>query len=469
MSDNTLAFTPDVQQLFLQFLLSNAELYGRVQNIYNPENFHKSVRRAARFLQQHVQDHNCLPDPEQMRAVTGQTWTLLQQLDSGHEAWFLQQFEAFTRRQELERAIFQSVTLLEQGEYDPVEALIKQAVQISLTRDLGTDYWQDPRARLLDLKNHNGQVSTGWSQLDSVLYGGFNRRELEIVAGGSGSGKSLVLQNLACNWLLAQLNGIYITLELSESLCAMRMDAMLTSRSTRELFQQLDQVELQLHQLKRQSGQLRIRYMPAQSTVNHIRAYVKELQIQTGFVPDFICVDYLDLMTPVTVKVSASDSFTKDKYVSEELRNLAHELNVVLLTASQINRSGVEEMEFDHSHIAGGISKIYTADNVMGIFTSRAMRERGKYQLQLMKTRNSGGVGRKLDLDFDINSLRITDPGTSAPAPSQAHNVLSQIKQTSVVHTGVASAAAPVQKAGTVTAQSSRLRSLLSQLKTQQD
>jgi hypothetical protein len=87
------------------------------------------------------------------------------------------------------------------------------------------------------------------------------------------------------------------------------------------------------------------------------------------------------------------------------------EKQCVFVTAAQLNRGAVEEVEFDHSHISGGLSKIQTADNVFGIFTSRAMRERGKYQIQLMKTRSSSGVGMKIDLDFDIDTLRITDPG----------------------------------------------------------
>jgi len=74
----------------------------------------------------------------------------------------------------------------------------------------------------------------------------------------------------------------------------------------------------------------------------------------------------------------------------------------------------VEEIEFDHSHISGGISKINTADNVFGIFTSRAMRERGKYQIQCMKSRSSTGVGQKIDLDYNIETMRITDPGEEA-------------------------------------------------------
>jgi hypothetical protein len=71
----------------------------------------------------------------------------------------------------------------------------------------------------------------------------------------------------------------------------------------------------------------------------------------------------------------------------------------------------VEEVEFDHSHISGGISKINTADNVFGIFTSRQMKERGKYQIQCMKSRSSTGVGQKIDLEYDIDTMRITDAG----------------------------------------------------------
>jgi hypothetical protein len=161
----------------------------------------------------------------------------------------------------------------------------------------------------------------------------------------------------------------------------------------------------------RKAGALQIKYMPAQSNVNDIRAFVKELSIKQGKSIDFMCIDYLDLLMPVSAKVSPNDLFVKDKYVSEELRNLARELNILFVTASQLNRSAVEEIEFDHSHISGGISKINTADNVFGIFTSRAMRERGRYQIQAMKTRSSSGVGMKVDLEFDIESLRIRDLG----------------------------------------------------------
>jgi archaellum biogenesis ATPase FlaH len=407
-------YSPEVQQLFLEIMLQDAQSFLRVQNIYNPENFDRSLRETAEFIYNHANEHKTLPGREQVKAVTGRTLQEIPELNEGHLDWFMQEFEGFTRRQELERAILKSADLLEKGNYDPVEKLIKDAVQISLTKDLGTDYFEDPRARLSALKNNNGQNSTGWPALDKLLYGGFNRGELQIFAGGSGSGKSLFMQNLSVNWVEAGLNGVYITLELSEGLTAMRVDSMLTNTAAKQLFKDLDTVEMKVKMMKKKSGNLQIKYMPAQSTVNDIRAFCKELQIKTGRNIDFMCVDYLDLLMPVSAKVSPNDLFVKDKYVSEELRNLAREMNILFVTASQLNRSAVEEIEFDHSHISGGISKINTADNVFGIFTSRAMRERGRYQIQAMKTRSSSGVGQKVDLEFDIESLRIRDLGEDA-------------------------------------------------------
>ena len=356
------------------------------------------------------------------------------QLPEENYEWLMNEFEQFSRHKSLERAIIKSADLLEKGEYGPVEKMIKDAVQISLNKDMGTDYFEDPRARLEGLKNSNGQISTGWPSVDKKLYGGFNRGELNIWCAASGGGKSLFLANLGCNWALQGLNVLYLTFELSENLVAMRMDSMMTGIATREVFKNLDDVELKVKMLGKQSGSVQIKYMPSGKNCNDLRAYLKEYQVKKGFKPDILLIDYLDLMMPMSVKVSPSDLFVKDKYVSEELRNLAMETQAIVVTASQLNRAAVEEIEFDHSHISGGLSKIQTADNVIGIFTSRAMKERGRYQIQFMKTRSSSGVGQKVDLEFNIDTLRISDLDedeghSTAPKPS----VYDGLKKTSKV------------------------------------
>jgi len=464
-------YNSDVQRLFLEMMLEDAESYVRVQNIFNSDNFDRALRPAAEFVKTHCDQHKTMPDRAQIAAATGIKLQPVPDLTEGHFDWFLTEFEGFTRRQELERAILKAADLLEKGNYDPVEKLIKDAVQISLTRDMGTDYFADPRARLMALKSNNGQNSTGWPALDKLLYGGFNRGELQIFAGGSGSGKSLFMQNLAVNWAQAGLNGVYITLELSEGLCSYRIDSMMTNTAAKDIFKDLDTVEMKVRMMAKKSGRLQIKYMPAQSTVNDIRAYIKELQIQNNLKADFLCVDYLDLLMPVSAKVSPNDLFVKDKYVSEELRNLAKELNILFVTASQLNRAAVEEVEFDHSHISGGISKINTADNVFGIFTSRAMRERGRYQLQLMKTRSSSGVGQKVELEFDIESLRIRDLAEDQDYQEfkkRAPSIYESIKAKSTLAEQDPSATVP-DEPGKITAdvQSAKLKQLLGKIKQQ--
>jgi KaiC/GvpD/RAD55 family RecA-like ATPase len=463
-------FNQDLQKLFLEIMLSEAQDYVRVQNIYNPENFDRSLRAVAEFVRKHSDDHKTLPTFDQIRAVTGVELKAVTDITEGHHEWFLKEFESFTKQKELERAILKAADMLEKGEYEPVEKLIKDAVQISLTKDMGTDYFADPTTRINKYFNSGGQVSTGWPQMDKLLYGGFSRGELNIFAGGSGSGKSLVMMNIALNWIQAGLHGVYITLELSEELTSLRTDAMLTNMSTKDIRRDIDTTTLKVKMVGKKAGTYQVKGLPAQSNINDIRAYLKEYQIQTGRRVDFIMVDYLDLLMPVSAKVSPNDLFVKDKYVSEELRNLAKELGMLMVTASQLNRGAVDEIEYDHSHISGGISKINTADNVFGIFTSRAMKERGRYQIQCMKSRSSTGVGMKVDLEYNIETMRITDPGEDAASTgSSPGNIMDKIKSSSRVMPVASENTDPETGEVTSTVRAdvhgSRLKSMLAQIK----
>ncbi len=402
-------YSYEVQKLYLELMLADAETFVRCQGIFDHTLFDRKLQESAEFVNEYAKQYNVLPDYDMVNAACKIDLKRPSDLKEGHTEWLMDEFESFTRHKALERAIIESADLLEKKDYGSVESKIKEAVQVGLARDMGTDYFADPRGRLLGLKDKNGQVSTGWSTMDKKLFGGFNRGELNIFAGGSGAGKSLFLANLGVNFALAGLNVVYLTLELSEALVSMRIDSMVTGISTREVFKELDDVEMKVRMIGKKSGMLQVKYMPSGKTANDIRSYLKEYEIKVGKKIDVLLVDYLDLLMPIGKKISAENLFVKDKYVSEELRNLAMEKQCVFVTAAQLNRGAVEEVEFDHSHISGGLSKIQTADNVIGIFTSRAMRERGRYQLQLMKTRSSSGVGQKFDLEFNIETLKITD------------------------------------------------------------
>ena len=460
-------YSVDMQKLFIEIMLADAQSFVRVQNIFDPANFDRSLKPVANLLQDYSEKYSALPNTDQVKAETGTELQKIDTVEDSMTAWFMDEFENFTRHEALKRVILQSADLIEKGEYDPIEKLIKDAVQISLTKDLGMDFWSDPSGMMSRYFDNGGQVSTGWPQLDNILYGGMSRGELNIFAGGSGSGKSLVMMNIALNWVQMGLHGVYVTLELSEELTGLRTAAMLTNSSTKDIRKDKDTAALKIKMVGKKSGSYQVKYMPAQSNINDIRSFIKEYQIKTGNKIDFMMIDYLDLLMPVSAKVSPNDLFVKDKYVSEELRNLAKELGVLMITASQLNRSAVEEVEFDHSHISGGISKINTADNVFGIFTSRAMKERGRYQIQCMKSRSSTGVGMKIDLEYNIDTMRITDSGAdddSTQYKRPASTMLDNIRNKSTVNSANSDSESNLPKI-TADVQSNKLKQMLANLK----
>ena len=410
MSDIT-EYTAEIEGIFIRFFITDPSLFVRCLGIINSEHYGDvKNRKVVHFLCEYAKEYNGLPTIEQIDAITSVKLQKLEECGEAECDWFLDEYEKFARYKEISDAIFTAPDLLDQHRYGEVESMVKNAVSVGLVKDLGLNYFADPKARLDEVANTRGAISTGWRDLDEKLYGGVNRGEISIFAGQSGAGKSVFLQNMAVNWVEMGLNVIYITLELSENLCAMRIDAMITDHGTRDVLKNREDVNLQLKAYnKKHGGTLQIKQMKNGCTANDVKAYVKEYEIQTGIKVDALILDYLDLFMPTNAKISPENLFVKDKYVTENLRDLAVELDTLMATASQLNRGSHEELEFTHANIAGGMSKINTADNVFGIFTTPTMKEGGRYQLQFMKTRSSAGVGSKIDLGFNVKSLRIHD------------------------------------------------------------
>ena len=430
--DEIKEYNEEQQRLFISVLLSSDEIFSRCQNILNSKYFVNKLRPAMRFILKHVEDYRILPKFEQVNAVTGLGFKPVENIAPQHQDAFLDEIEEFCKNRALASAVLDSLDLIEKGNYGEVEKRVREAILISLQSDIGTDYFANPRERLMKIKDNNGQVSTGWKSVDEKLYGGVNRGEITIWCAGSGVGKSLFLQNIAINFAKQGLNVIYISLELSEELCSMRMDSMISEVATKEIFRKLDEVEIRVKQAGHKSGSLHVKQMPQGSTVNDIKAYLKNYEIETGKRADVLVVDYLDLLFPNNKKIDPSNLFVKDKVVTEELRGLMVERKMIGQTAAQLNRGAVQEQEHDHSHISGGISKIQTADNVISIFASAAMKERGQYQVQFLKTRSSSGVGSKVPLGFDPNTLRIfniDDDGAVAMGTANTADVFADLRR----------------------------------------
>jgi archaellum biogenesis ATPase FlaH len=434
MSTNDITeYTPELEDLFVQYLISDPEIMTRCMTITKDKYFeYPKAKKAIGFIVDYVTKYNMPPSVEILNKGCGLEYMKLEPKEAAkHVDWFLETYELFCRHRALELEILNSAELLQQNRYGEVLSRVSDAVEIGLVKDLGSNAFEHPEEKIRSILDKGDMVPTGWTDIDKKLYGGTEKGTLNIFAGQSGSGKSLFLQNWAVNLVMQGQNVVIITLELSEALSSLRIYAMISGLGTKDLVRDPDDTAIRINKFAQaHGGSLQIKFMPLGTTATDIKAYIKEYELAKGMKVDAVMVDYLDPMMPYDKRVSPSDLFVKDKYVSEELRKLATDCNVVLGTASQLNRQSHDEIEFDHSHIAGGISKVNTADNVIAIFTTMTMKESGRYQIQFLKTRSSSGTGAKVDLKYNMKSMRISDwDDADAPEIATAEHMVDRIKQ----------------------------------------
>jgi archaellum biogenesis ATPase FlaH len=328
----------DVQMMLVSVLLSDEEVFSRCANILNVKYFVNKLRPAVRFLLQFTEQYKTLPTHVQMRAQFGMEFEKMDRMPAALQQAFLDQIEEFCKNRALADAVLSAPDLIAKGAYAEVEKKVKEAILVGLNSNIGIRYYDDPRARLMKIKTSNGTVSSTWKSVDNKLYGGLNRKELTIWCAGSGGGKSLTMQNQAVNMSKEGLNVVYISLELSEEMISMRLDSMVSGVASKDIFQRLDDVEIKVLLAGKRAKDLHVKQMPQGTTTNDLRAYLKNYEIETGHKCDVLVVDYLDLMFPNNKKIDVSNLFVKDKFITEELRGLCVEKNMVGVTASQLGR-----------------------------------------------------------------------------------------------------------------------------------
>lgn len=405
------------QKLLLEYLISSPDTFATCQGIVDPEYFDPSYRNAVRFVKSYYDEYSTLPSPKQVEAETNVELQLTE-VKEDKVKWCSDEIERFCKTRAMERAVLKSVEVINAGNPEAVEAFVKEALLVSLNRNLGLRYYEDPDRRLKQMLETGTAIPTQWAEVDDLLFGGLMRKELLLVSANSGGGKSICLANLALNFSEQGYNVLYASLELSEQVIAQRFDTMITGISRKEWKQHTNEIAVRVQQHGQNKGHIDIKQFPVGTNAIQIRAYLKEYYLMYGYLPDLLVLDYVDLMHPNEKNIDLSDLWTKDKLCSEQLRDVGVQHNMAVATASQLNRSAVNATHQSHDQIAGGISKINTADVYWSIVMNATQRAKGELMFHFQKTRNSDGVGKTVYLAWDGKFLRIRNreaPTDSAP------------------------------------------------------
>ena len=259
----------------------------------------------------------------------------------------------------MKSAILQSVDLLENKNYDGIKSIIDEAMKAGTSRDLGQDYITSLEARLED--SARTTTKTPWEIVNEIMDGGLGQGELGVIVAPAGIGKSWTLQALGAGALREAKTVVHYTLELNENYVGLRYDSIFTGVTTANIKYYKEDVESKISKLP---GKLLIKYFPTKAaSVQTIGAHLKQIEL-SGTKPDMVIVDYADILMP-------TGNFREKRHalgnIYEDLRGLAGELEIPIWTASQANRSALEEDVIGADKVAEDYSKVMTADFVMSM------------------------------------------------------------------------------------------------------
>ena len=328
--------------------------------------------------------------------------------------FLLDTVEMFARQKAMEHAIRKAVGILnEEGDPGAVEELVKSALLVNRSVDVGQDYFTDVNTRLQrNAEDKRDQlIPTAFVTHNRNLEGGLARKELAMVAAPPGVGKSLYLVNQGATALREGKNVLYVSLEMSEDKIAGRFDSVLSDLNNKDLKEKpLAKLKLKevLSEIKEKSrGRLIIKEFPTGScNVNQLRAYLVQLRLHRDFVPDLLIVDYLELLRP-NRQIDAE--YQAQQRISEELRGLAVEQNALLWTATQTNRQARRVNIITDAELGDSYGKIRTADWAISLNQNQEEYDDGVMRVFVMKARDSK-QHYLINVSVDYSTLRMKEP-----------------------------------------------------------
>ena len=359
------------QSKIISSLLSDKKFIQTISDILEPDYFDSDANKwLCKIIRDYFFEYKTTPTLEVMKVKIDEMENEILQVsvvDNLKESWrnvestdlkFVQeQTLEFCRNQVMKQAIMDSVDLIEVGQYDQIKKIVDNAMKAGSDRDLGHDYIIGIEERLT--QSARDTVKTGWDPIDEVMDGGLGAGELGVVVAPAGIGKTWCLQTIASSAVKAGLNVVHYTLELNQNYVGLRYDTVFSGITTSDIKFYQDDVKKKIDALK---GTLLIKYFPTKSaSVQTLASHLSQIEIQ-GNKPDLVIVDYADILKGVSTE---KRHILENIY--EDLRGLAGEIECPIWTASQANRSSLEEEIIDATKVAEAYSKVMIADFVVSV------------------------------------------------------------------------------------------------------
>lgn len=298
----------------------------------------------------------------------------------GDSEWVKNEFVTFCKNQNFKNVILTSVDLLQTGQFDKIEKLVRDAVKVGQSNDLGLDYKEDIEVRFEEVNRKT--VKTNWDVIDELIDGGLGPGELGVIVAPSGVGKTWVLCHIGAEAVRQGKNVLHYTLELTQNYVGQRYDTIFTGIPSAELRDNKEQIKDKVDKLK---GGLMIKYYPPKGiTANTIAAHIDMVR-STKFQPDLIIIDYADLLVSVNSKNNSDYQEQGGIYI--DLRAMGGEYQIPIWTASQTNRSAIESDVIHADKIADSYAKVMNADLIISVSRKDTDKLNDTARFHVMKNR----------------------------------------------------------------------------------
>ena len=407
----------DVEFLEFKHLQTFVQKIFNYKSKYGTQPSHETMKTIVRSQ---LDDENEVLQ-KQIREYFAKTLSDIKILDS---AEFVKETSLeFCRKQKLRDAMIKSTTLLQKCSFDEISVLINDALKAGADSDFGYDYIKDFEKRF-ELSTRD-TITTGWEQVDQITGGGGGRKELGVVIAPTGVGKSMVLVHLGATALKAGMTVIHYTLELGDTVIACRYDSCITGIRLNEVRERKADIKKSIDDL---DGTLIVKEYPTKTaTTNTIRAHLEKLK-QQGISPDMIIVDYADLLRTLSTRKEKREELES---IYEELRAIMQEHNCVGWTASQTNRSGLNQEIITMQAISEAFNKCFIADFIFSVSRTSEDKQTNGGRIYIAKNRNGpDGLVYSIFMDtanVDIKVVGKYENEAATPSLSQEEQLKSML------------------------------------------